>query len=364
MTLDPLFEIAPLKDELAAGTPVITANHRLARQVHQAWGLHCRDNGLQAWTAATAMALDGWLNECWLELADKAYAPALAGALATPFQEMVLWEEVIAGDGQFHAGGFADLARQGWQRVRQWQLTPDSLEGSLHDGARTLARWGRDFEQRLSGLGLISREQQAEVVITGFREGLLPRHQRLVLAGFQTLPPLHQALTASAGDQVHHYHKPETEAPAGVFTAPGFDDEIAAAAHWAREQAASRPGARIGVVIPGLAGVRDRVERIFRHHFDPAWCLPDTGYRPAPFNISAATPLADSPLVAAALSLLSLNRHGPQPVEELCQLLNNPGQGGFRRSRPQPYPAAAARPRPPRGQKQPLASTAGHRRSK
>lgn len=47
--LNPLFDITPLKDHIATGGLVLTANRRLARSLLAAWGQHCQTQGAEVW---------------------------------------------------------------------------------------------------------------------------------------------------------------------------------------------------------------------------------------------------------------------------------------------------------------------------
>ena len=96
-------------------------------------------------------------------------------------------------------------------------------------------------------------------------------------------------------------------------------EELESAARWARtrlEQAHARlsvnnNGApvvypRIGVVVPDLQQRRRSVNRVFSRVMAPAWTVPGAEVAPLPFNLSLGLPLADYPLVHAALGVLML----------------------------------------------------------
>ena len=326
--LNPLFDITRLREALASEALVLTPNLRLARKIRDAWDSDCLARGEAAWLSPAILALDSWLEECWQQLVDGAWAPALQTIPARPTQQQWLWEQVLADDDRASAnpGGYAELAQRGWRLVREWQLPVADLSQGLHGGARALVRWGLAWEALMASHGLASAADQAALVARAFTEGALPRRPRIVLAGFQSIAPLHDAVLRAAGIRVDALPPPATGSAARVVTSRDPDREIASAARWALDRARRDPQARIGVVIPDLAAIRDRVERIFLHRIEPDWCWPDQPYRPLPFNISAATPLVDAPLVAAALDLLALN-HQRLPLEQLTGVLNSPFWG-------------------------------------
>lgn len=328
--LNPLFDIAPLRHRINAGTLILTPNLRLARKIREAWDLECQQGGLAIWTAPRIMALESWLQDLWMELVDAAWPPALVGTPIKAAQEQWLWEQCIARESDdyapLHPRSFAELAQKGWQLVQQWQVPAGELQNSHHEGAKTLLHWGRAWEQQLKDRQLVSTAQRAAIVMEGFKAGAVPAVNAICLVGFQSLSPLYQAVLDAATGNLEQFEADTRDAIINHLVAGDTDSEIASAASWALTKAAADPNARIGVVVPDLAQLRAKVERIFLHHFDPSWCWPDSAYRPLPFNISATTPLADAPVVKAALELLQLNR--PQlAAQDICQLLNNPFWG-------------------------------------
>ena len=328
--LKPLFDITPLRDSLAEGATVITSNLRLARKIRDAWNLDNADSGRHAWPAAAVLPVDAWLQACWLDLVDGAFAPALTGAVATRLQEALLWERAIAEDSQRPADArpenFADLARRGWSLLRLWQVDEKRLAGFDHNGARHLLRWGCSLDRLMADHGLIDDATRTAIVRQGFEEGALPRLDRLLLAGFQTLPPLLRATFESATEDLTFLPPPNRRGSKRVIEADDIDNELAAAADWAHRLARDNPGSRIGVVVPRLTSLHKAVERVFRHQFQPDACLPGSPYRPAAFNISVGTALADTPVVTDALALLQL-LVDPLTVDHLCRLLDSPFWG-------------------------------------
>ena len=79
---------------------------------------------------------------------------------------------------------------------------------------------------------------------------------------------------------------------------------IAACAAWARERLAENPGARIGILVSGVAARRGDIDRTFRRTLMPS---SEDIRQPAvlmPWEFSLGQPLADVPLIRAAILLL------------------------------------------------------------
>ncbi|MGD9984186.1 MAG: hypothetical protein AB7S51_08505, partial [Porticoccaceae bacterium] len=79
----PLVDLAPIRAALAAGELVLTPNQRLARGIEQAWGQELAATGTRVWERPRLYALEHWFERIWQELRDAAFAPALAGTVAS-----------------------------------------------------------------------------------------------------------------------------------------------------------------------------------------------------------------------------------------------------------------------------------------
>lgn len=324
----PFFDIAPLLPAIASGAAIVTSNLRLSRAIHSAWRHHCQQQALATWESPNILPLETWLHDCWGQLVAAAWPPALQGIPVSPAQELLLWEQAVATDPDLppaaNPENFASLGRQGWKLLRQWQVQDHTLRN--HDGSQYLLRWGKTVAGELQKLAMISSEQRTEQVLEGFRLGVLKPVEQLLLVGFQTLPPLLEATLNSASRRCEHYQPAKKPARRQRLGADSPANELASAAQWAQEMAARHPQARIAVVIPDLTAIQTAVERSFRNRFQPAHCLPQSGYSAAPFNLSAGTPLGQAPVIAAALALLGLLRE-PLASTDVCRLLTNPFWG-------------------------------------
>jgi ATP-dependent helicase/nuclease subunit B len=329
----PLFDIRHVAQVLHSGGTVLTPNQRLARKIQEAWGLDCAARGLEVWHEPDIYPVDVWLARCWSSLVDSAFPQALTGIPATTQQETVLWERVVSDSKEelqnANPLGFSDLARKGWQLLKQWQIPLQSLGNYPHPGLQLLLRWGPEFETALTARGFIPGYQVVDVVLEGFRQQQLPAIDNMVLVGFQSIAPEIEALFNTACLSVESIQGGRFSNDPNrieLFAAQNLEQEIATAANWAHRIHQQDPTARIAVVAPQLAANREKIERIFRHCFEPDWCLPITGYRETPYNISAGTPLAEAPVVSSALQLLNLLQPRLE-VDALCHLMRIPFWG-------------------------------------
>ncbi|MEI7048746.1 hypothetical protein, partial [Klebsiella pneumoniae] len=76
---------------------------------------------------------------------------------------------------------------------------------------------------------------------------------------------------------------------------PTFDDELHAAAHWARAALEADPGVRVGLVVPDLAAARDRVARVLDAVLAPERLRLGGLDHARPYGLSLGGALAERP---------------------------------------------------------------------
>ena len=333
--MTPLFDITPLHHALAQGQLILTPNQRLARAIQQAWALHWNQQGKKTWDPAPVYAIDHWLASCWQDLRDAAFEPALIGTLAPEHTELFLWSQIIGADErtptQGSIIGFARLARQARQYLELWQVADTDAKQTEpwladHQGYQLLQRWTPQFRSAMTAGKLLTQEQILDLIEQGFATATLPKSDIIHLVGFQNLPPKQRQLLETAADTIVELTPSPQTSHCQIAVLADSDTEISRAAQWALEQLQNQPQQRIGIVFPDLTRIRDRVERQFRSILQPEYCLPGTPNTPPPFNMSAGMPLAQTPLIQAALKLLTLHE-SYQPLPFYCALLNNPFWG-------------------------------------
>jgi probable DNA repair protein len=106
-------------------------------------------------------------------------------------------------------------------------------------------------------------------------------------------------------------------------------------AQWCARKIASRPDARLLVILPGGAGARERLATLIRQSVDPsAWFAGDRSAASSDdlVSIEGGAPLADIPMIAHALATLKWLSGGNGEFEELSEWLrapywDSPGEG-------------------------------------
>ena len=266
------------------------------------------DDVAQPWLTPQVLTLRQWLAA----LADEALLSGMA--LPLPLDgdaEQVLWTQVIEASlaeqsPLFDAPGLAATAMEAQGLCRRWRLAV----GQGSDEARLFADWQAAFERRCQAAGWIDPAGLEMCVLEALANGHLAVPAQIVLHGFDRLTGLEERLFAVLAERGCTVLPAAVDPPAGqkiaVWAAPDREAECHAAVAWAAAWLARQPSARLGIVVPDLASVRDRLAYLLGDALHPASLRPEAGELPRCFNFSLGQPLAERPLVATALSLLAL----------------------------------------------------------
>jgi ATP-dependent helicase/nuclease subunit B len=295
---------------LQKGAIVVTATRRLARSLRQEYNKIQQARGLKAWQSPAILTWSGWINELWQE---SLYSSEKPGILLREWQELILWERVIRDSPesgellQVHAT--ASAAQEAWLLANSWRLDLAQIESLGNEDARAFASWAGRFREICNAGGWIEWARIADVLT-----GAIPRVHMppgILLAGFDEFTPQQQDfLKAFSGAGCDVTILNPAAPAAGSITAripfPDSEQEMEAAARWARALLERGLEGKIGVVVTGLASRRDLVERVFRSYLEPVSQLPGARQSANLINISAGNVLSSYPIIQSALAILSL----------------------------------------------------------
>jgi probable DNA repair protein len=306
----PVIEKNALFERLAQGQvsrlTAITPNRRLSAALIRDYDAHQVARGLASWESADVLPFSA-LVERFYE--DALYSDLAAGLpiLLSGAEEQALWEEAIAasesGRDLLSGGSAAALAREAWQIAHEWKLAPLLRSHPANDDAKAFSEWAWRYE------GIMQRDRHTDrarlpgILLPHLAHAALRRPRTLVAYGFDTLKPQQRdflAALATTGVEILACGPQPRVSEARRIPFVSSSDEIHAAAKWSRARLEAHSGARIGVVVPDLAGSLAAVRRIFSHAMEPGRPLQGGEKRAMPFNISLGEPLPSYPLVAAA----------------------------------------------------------------
>ena len=131
----------------------------------------------------------------------------------------------------------------------------------------------------------------------------------ILALGFDDETPARRAWLerlAARGTRVRVMPAREPIAHAAKLRCADADDELRAAAWWARQRLERTPTDRLLIALPDLEQRRARVERILAEILEPASLLVNSAEHTGAFALEESISLVRYPLVAAALTALEL----------------------------------------------------------
>lgn len=343
--LDKAELFAGMAQGAAAGITVVTPNRRLATALAGQFDASQSSRGLVSWETADALSVTAFIERLY---EDALYSDAVAGlpSLLRPAQEVLLWEGVIAasewGGALLSPGRTADEARKAWGLAHQWGIAGALGQFPGNEDTLAFAQWAQDYRRRTERDGHVDAARLPELVSGLLREPGVRKPRVLVAYAFDILPPQTRALfeaCRSAGVSVFTASPDRRDATVLRRSFASARDELDCAVRWARarlEAASARippvPPC-IAIVVPDLDQRRKEVVRAMSRMLYPDFNQPASGaiapQRTSAFNVSMGAPLADYPLVHAALGLIEL-AGGATDFSLVSRLLRSPFVAGTR----------------------------------
>ncbi len=311
---------------------MVTSNRRLSRQMTAEYTLRMADYGLAAWETPRILPYQAWLQDVYNDmLSSRAPAdPAGFSDYLPQSRELWVWDAVIReseyGRSLLRVKEAAEKSMEAWAVCQQWRLDFDRLMQTPAPDTEAFLDWAGRFADRLSIENWIEGARLPDTVAEGIRQGAAALPEQLILAGFDEFSPqLKDLISAlcSSGSSVSVLEPPAFESRPVRCGFPDTDSEIAGAALWVRRMLEVFPGKRIGVIVPGLHAVREKLERIFDDILHPGHVLSTADIPERAYNISLGPCLSCYPLIRSALQIISLS--GPSvSTDEAGKLLRSP----------------------------------------
>ena len=303
----------PLLAALSSRQTVVTASNRLSRTLLQQFNYRQQLRGLTAWESPDIYTWSHWLQHLWAESRFRGGA-ARSCVLLDDASTDLLWQQSIAAMEPdrplLSLRTFAKSARVAWKLVNDWDAlaAPEWTLAGLGPDQQAWLRWSGHFRQRCTDLNRVDPERLVYLLTEDVRAGLFDELGIIQFAGFDTWPPGWRVLRNGLQqrgveiiDAAVLTHKSRSMAR----PCADADSELLAAARWARRLIESNRDSIIGVVVPDLASRAADVRRVFLDIFAADWRI--TGNSSGlPLNVSFGQPLAQVPVVHAALLLLRI----------------------------------------------------------
>ncbi|WP_323844475.1 PD-(D/E)XK nuclease family protein [Microbulbifer magnicolonia] len=319
--LQPAFPVLEILARLPPGGLLLTPNNRLRNRCQQVYA--AAQAAGSCWAPPPVESLQGWLDKLWFHLQQRGWKPALKQVLNRE-QRQLLWQRALDESLERQLLNSQQLCRDAdsaLAQLLQWQLVTDinRIEASVEpllekfalgfsDDELPLTAMIRAFAQQLHTHNGITPDQRDQLLLRALQEGAIGSLPQIDTAGFAQISPLADAILHAAAKKV--VARPSVKRNGEIRGAPcqNLEDELYQAARWAAQKLERNPRASVGIVVNNLGQCRAQVEAIFARVLEPQYLDPQQRRYTLPFNFSAGTPLAQTPIGSAALLLLELLR--------------------------------------------------------
>ncbi len=314
-------------DALTRDVFICSPNQRLVRFYQREYANYQSNKGCEAFAPLDCMALELWQNALWRKAQLLLPAYAAKGQAINPLQKKALWQQVLSRDDNLWAAGdVLDPALDADKLLKMWGvLEPDASH--LTDEFELFMRWQDEYRTVLNEQKLYDSQDAYNFLLEAIEQKALNAQlpQRIVFTGFDQWPTplkrLEQALVAAGVEVAHHQVLASQNPVAKRRQYANGKSEVFAAATWALEQ--STRGKQVAVVVPDLGQRLTDIERVFQQVFEPNAQLPQGQFDESLYNVSAAEPLGQCPLIKTASQLIAWQGQA-LPVAELKALMLSP----------------------------------------
>ncbi len=281
------------------------------------------------WQTPNVTAWADWVDMLWTEISHEQPETLLAS-----HQLKAVWTDIIKHSSQanqlLNPANTATMAAKAYDLLKQWNLDLAAVADTQHPDVEAFSQWARSYEQRCRQHSWIDPHTQLAQLTDQIVRGRFPLPPQIIWLGFDALTPQQQRLMAAqrhTGSQVSEEKTHPARNQALCHPCNDNHAELTSAAAWTQQRLGQSQDSRIAIVVPDLAERRNDVTRIFDEALCPGAALKLTDEIDRPYNLSYGTPLAETPIIAAALDLLSLVK-SPVELPVLGRLIQSPHLAG------------------------------------
>lgn len=314
-------------DEGPTDCLVVASTVRAARGLRRNYVQWKQSQGSAGWTTPNVLDWQTWLESLW----DSATMCGVeTRLLLKEAQELFLWRRILEQDEAANSTttitALAPMAMQALEALDHYQVPLGKLRGDNHTDARAFLGWANRMRQVSKKHSLLpaSELESAVANICTRQEIQLPR--QILLVGLDRITPSQRQLIEtlqSRGCPVRILQlitASSASTQTGIVYAPTQQEEIAAAAHWCSRELAANPEQRIGIIVPGLEELRDRIDSAFQRILVPSSLDVNAAGVEPPYEFSLGTPMHRLQPIRTALLLLEWLQRS-LAVEEVTWLI-------------------------------------------
>ncbi len=313
---------------------ILCPSARLARSIQTDIAQQQLQAGNSQWQSPDVQTLSQWLaNIIEEDLLTGHVTDAAPPYALSAFNEQLLWEEVIAQSlkknafGElFDVSGLASAAMEANRYVIAWNM--HLSREHLAEEARQFIQWQRMFQQRCNELNVLENVRYIDWQLAHLAKsaGTLPVN--IAFAGFDQTAPQEKRLREilmQRGVCVDEYMTTTLQAAAARHVVlQNQEAECRAAVAWVQQSLGENPQARLAIVVPNLSEMRTQLADLLDDVFYPASVRPSLAETVRHYNFSLGLPLAQQPIIQAALNLLRLLGSYQLQQSDVSMMLRSP----------------------------------------
>ena len=281
-----------LLDLIRQGAIVISPNNRLSASLLQSYYAHCKQTTvIKPKCMPYKQLLLTWFEK--LRYNHSTSHPYLLNEAQCRF----IWQGIIQKTLDItYSEGLLKAVMQAWKHCEQWQVPIDNPHFTYTPQTQRFQSWWKLFHKQLSEIQALSEYQLVPYLI---KTQVSLCEETTIWLCFDEFTPEQNALQThltAHGVQQYRYDLADKNSQPELYAAENSKDEYEQLIHWLKLNL-QEGMQRIGLVVPELQQEAQSLKRLLTQHFDSSL-----------FNLSLGEPLTDYPLVAHALTWLSLEQ--------------------------------------------------------
>ncbi len=322
-----------LSDLMGQGATILTPTQRLSRHLRFQYANQQIKNGKQAWQTPDCLPWTAWCKRSFEQVVLFSDEHSI---LLNDLQQQWIWQQIISGskykEQLLQTTATAKQAMQAYKLAKEWCIPVFPKDVYQTRDANAFKNWVDSYEQKKEKNHWLDDASVADFISKNCSSLKIPA-DKIIFYDFDLLTAQQINLIESLKlISVSVIELETSNRNKQVYVCPETDQrsEIKAAALWAREKLENDPEATIGIVSPGLAAIRDKVDYGFSNVLSPEKIIKPDGSDKRCHSISLGKSLSDYPLVKTATNLLSLGKRKVS-INILSHLLHSPFIKGAKR---------------------------------
>ncbi|MFO1290212.1 MAG: PD-(D/E)XK nuclease family protein [Nitrosomonas sp.] len=289
-------------------TIVLTGNQRLTGVLRGLSEQIFISQQFNVWKSPFIIPWNSWLLMLWEESLISGLLPKYE-QLLSPWQEYVIWQEVIKADLSVKPTySTIQLVQNAWQLVGSWCIPQNESAFNYNQDSQLFWKWLLRFQSICKEKNFVSVVSIANKLQPLLKSQKLIPPFHLILTGFDELNPLQvQFLTTleNLGCRIEWVERQTKSNQVFRIACKDVHEEREWMARWVRKKQEDNPGTRIGIVAPQLQNQRDAIQHTLDEILIPEIFHPESQNLTPPYNFSLGKALNQFSPITTALNLLN-----------------------------------------------------------